>query len=332
MADNQFNKANNSSDEIDLGQFVQFLGNGLDKLFQGFLRFFLFLKNYILILVGLSILGIAIGYGLNQIISKKLKTEIIVMPNMESKNYLYDVVDEIQANILAENYAFFETLGIEATNLKQYEISVAPVDDKATNSEEELKYLEILQNFENTDAIADIVRAELQNNNSFNHRITILYRDNEKGQKFAEKIMEYINTNEYFDKIIQVYRENALERIAANKVLLGQIDEIITNYSKKIADEQTFQAGEKIILDNQERINTTGLFELKNQLIRDIEAKKIELTERTEPIRIINFGKTQEVVKPFFGKNIILIPTILIGLFFVFFLIIYLDKKAKELQ
>ena len=331
MADNQHNKANNGTDEIDLGQFMQFLGRGMDTIFKRFLRFYLFLKKNIVLLLTLILVGAAIGYGLNQIISKKLKTEIIVKPNMESKNYLYNVVEEIQANILSEDYGFFESLGITVKNLKHYEITVGSMAEKTRNSEDQIKYLEVLQNFDNTDAIADIVRAELQNNNSYNHRITILYKDRIEGRQFAEKIMEYINTNEYFESMIGAYRSNAEERIAANRILLAQIDEIIVNYSKRMLEGGSQEQGEKIIVDNDERINTTGLFELKNQLIRDIESKKMDLVENRAPLQVINFGRTQEVIKPFYGKNIILIPSILLGLCFLYFIIVYFNQKTTEL-
>jgi hypothetical protein len=107
MADNQFNKANNSSDEIDLGQLFNLINKGFNNLFKRFLRLFLYLKRNALLLLGLVVIGVAIGYLLNQVVSKKLKTEVIVRPQFESKNYLYDVVNEIQANIKAKDTAFF---------------------------------------------------------------------------------------------------------------------------------------------------------------------------------------------------------------------------------
>ncbi|MEP5831285.1 MAG: hypothetical protein ABJ300_13495, partial [Maribacter dokdonensis] len=92
MASNQSPSTQNNSDEIDLGQLFQLIGRGFNAVFRWFLRVFLYLKKNLLILIGLVVVGFAIGYGLNQIISKKYKTEVIVKPQLESKNYLYDVV------------------------------------------------------------------------------------------------------------------------------------------------------------------------------------------------------------------------------------------------
>ncbi len=327
MANNQAN----SSDEIDLGQLFQLIGKGFNELFRAFLRLFLYLKKNALILLGLIVLGAAMGYGLNRIISKKLKTEVIVKPQIESKNYLYDVVDEIQANIRSKNIGFFQEIGLDIEDLSGFEISIAPVDDGKKSSESEMKFLELLQSFENTDAVADIVRAELQNKSSFNHRITFLYKEASKGKLFAEKVMAYINSNEYFDGLLEIHQENAKRRIEENKSLLKQVDELISNYSKRMTQNDNIEGNDRIVLDNQERLNITGLFNLKNTLIKDIESKKLELSQKTEAIKIINFGKAQEVQKAVFSKTIVKIPLIFLGGFFLTSIFIYFNKKSKEI-
>ena len=194
-----------------------------------------------------------------------------------------------------------------------------------------MAFLELLQSFENTEVVADIVRAELQNKNSFTHRITFSYTKADKGQLFAKKIMDYINSNEYFDGLIETYRENATDRIEENKTLVKQVDEIITNYSKTITQNNSSSGTDRIVLDNQERVDITGLLKLKSVLIKEIESKKIELKNRTEIIKVVNFGKTQEDRKSFFGKEVILIPLILLGLFFLYSFVKYLNKKSREL-
>ncbi|MBT8300993.1 MAG: hypothetical protein KJO63_06660 [Maribacter sp.] len=330
MTEDNTSNNNNTSDEIDLGQLFQMIGNAFNRIFRSFLRLFLYLKKNALILFGLVILGGAIGFGLNQIISKKIKTEVIVKPQFESKNYLYDVINEIQANIKARDTAFFSNIGIDISDIIGMEVAIAPVNFNSENNENDIKYLELLQSFENTQAIADIVREELKNKSSFNHRITFMYKDAMSGQQFAKGVMEYINTNEYFDGLIAVYRENAISRIKENKQLLKQVDEIITNYTKKMAESDGMVGNDRIVLDNQETVNITGLFDLKNNLIQNIESKNLELEERTDPIKIINFGKPQQVQKAFYGKNIIRIPLVLVGLYFLISFIGYINRKAGE--
>ncbi len=328
MAENNTPNKTNASDEIDLGQLFNIFRIWLKNLFSAFLEAYGFLRKNIFILAGLIVVGLIIGYGLNQIITKKLKTEIIVKPNLESKNYLYDVVNEIQSNIEAEDTEFFGNLGIDANNLKRFEVIIEPVVVKTKNMEEEMKYLELLQNFENTGIISDIVREEILDKSSLNQRITFFYKNKLIGQDYANKLMDYINSNDYYNGLVEVQRANAKNRIEEDEILLKQVDGIIENYSKNMAQENTLSVNETFVLDNQERVNITGLFELKNTLIQDIEHKNMELKKNTEAIKVINFGNTQQVQKSFFGKNIVIIPVILVGLFFVISTIRHLNKLA----
>ncbi|CAN0578777.1 unnamed protein product, partial [Ectocarpus sp. 12 AP-2014] len=245
-------------------------------------------------------------------------------------NYLYDAIDEIQANLKAKDTAFFKSIGIPAPSFDGLEVSISKVKSDVSD-ESDSQYLELLQSFENTEAISDIVRAELQNKSSFNHRITFLYNDAVEGQDFAEKVMKYINSNEYFTGLIAIYMTNATSRIKENQQLLEQVDEIISNYSKNMGSNNAPSANERIVLDNKETVNITGLFELKNTLIRDIESKKIELEDRTEVIKVINFGKSQPVQKSFFSKAIVIVPIGLLVLFFLVSFLKYLNRKAGEI-
>lgn len=330
MASNQSPSTQNNSDEIDLGQLFQLIGRGFNAIFRWFLRVFLYFKKNLLILIGLVIVGLAIGYGLNQISSKKYKSEVIVKPQLESKNYLYDVVNEIQSNIQAKDSMFFKAMGINGIDFTGLKIQIARVAE-VSNSESDLKYLELLQSFENTDAIADIVRAELQNKSSFNHRITFYYNNAKFGKEFAKKVMDYINSNTYFNGLLEIHRTNAQKRIAQDEKLLKQVDEIIVNYTNSLAQSGNSTSSDKIILDNQEQVNIADIFEYKTSLIRDIETKKLELEERTAPVSIINLGQTQVEHKSFFGKSIVLIPLIFVSVFFILSALIYLNKKSKSI-
>ncbi len=283
-------------------------------------------------MVVLAILGALTGFGLNQIVSKKMKTEVIVSPNLESKNYLYDVVAELQANIIAKDTVFFKSLGIDVEKLKDFEIEVAPVSGaNKKNLETEMKYLELLQTFENSGAISDIVRAEILDKSSLDQRITFFYKDPILGDKYARIFMDYINSNTYYKEIVKTYTENAQDRIKQNDSLVQQINTLIANYSSKMLSENTATEG-RIVLDNEQQLNVPELFTLKNDLIRDTESKKLELERRKDAITIINFGKPQKIIKPLYKKNIFLFPLIYIGIFFLFSFLRYLNKKALEMQ
>lgn len=332
MAEQVPKNTQQGSDEIDLGQLFRLIGKGIQNVFNAFLKVFLYIKSRMVILGILAVVGLAIGFGLSKIITKKQQIEVIVKPNLESKNYLYDVVNEIQANIQARDTAFFKNLGITVPDLSGYEVKIETVSGESENRDEDMEYLELLQKFENTSIIADVLRAEILNRSSLNHRISFLYKDARNGPEFAKKVVEYINSNDFFQELVATNKENAETRIEEDKVLIQQIDQIVTNYSNKMAQERVSAGDGRIVLENEETVNITGLFDLKNALIRDIEGRKLSLLEQKEPVSIINFGKPHQVQSALFAKKIILVPTILILLFFLIDFVRYLNKKASAMQ
>ena len=333
MAIEQLPKNTSSNDEIDLGQIFQMIGKGFNSIFRSFLSLYLFLKRNAVILLVLGVLGVAMGFGINQIVTKKVKIDVIVKPNLESKNYLYDVVAEIQANIKAEDSIFFKSLGISIEEIKDFKIEVSPVSgNEKKNLETEMKYLELLQKFENSGAISDIVRAEILDKSSLDQRITFLYKEDiKKGEEYAGILMNYINSNAYYKEIVRTYTENAQGRLKLNDSLIKQIDELIANYSKKMLKEDTATEG-RIVFDNEQQLNIPQLFGLKNELIKDTEAKRLELERRKDALTIINFGKPQKIIKPVYQKNIVLFPLIFIGIFFLITITKYLNERARVLN
>ncbi|UII81572.1 hypothetical protein [Flagellimonas sp. CMM7] len=328
MADQPVNNSN--SDEIDLGQLFQMIGKGFNKIGIAFLRLFLYLKKNAIILGILLVIGVGLGYGLNQISRNKLKIEVIVKPNLESKNYLYDVVAEIESNIRAKDSVFFKEIGVEVSNLGEFKVSVEPIEDEK-NKEGGMEYLELLEKFQANEEFLDIIKSELSNKSTLNHRITFLFKDPSQGKIFAEKVMNYINSNGYFKELVVTSNQNALERIERNETFIKQIDELISRYSQSFNAQSSKEIDERIVLDNTEKMNVTGLFALKNELIQNTERKKIEVKEQKEAINIINFGNTQQQKKIFFARGMVLIPLCLVGLFLVISVMRYADRKASEL-
>lgn len=322
----------NTSDEIDLEQLFQMIVKGVNKLGIFFLHVFLYFKKNAIILAALVVLGGAIGYGLKFVTSERMQLDVIVRPNLESKDYLYDVISEIESNIKTKDTAFFNDLGISLEEIKGFEVSIEPVKkDTEKAAEKQLEYLEILQKFQNSDLVSDVLREELLKNTELNHRISFKYV-NVEGANVAKKLMDYINSNKYFEELITVYTQNTDARIKQNEVLIEQIDTLIKVYSKNLSKQDNGVEAGKLVLQYEERLNVTGLINIKTNLIEDIENKKMELKELTSPIGIINFGRPHQVSKAFFGKKIIVFPLIFIGLFFLISIIRYLNRKAAEIE
>ncbi|WP_445383560.1 hypothetical protein [Robiginitalea sp. IMCC43444] len=331
MSENLSNKQGNN-DEIDLGQLFKMIGNGLNRLFHGFLKIFLFVKKNVFWLGGLAIAGAVLGFGLNKLVGVEQQIDVIATPNLDSKEYLYDVIEEIQANAKAKDTAFFSQLSVDIEKLKGFKLEITPVvSEQSSNFEDELEFLELLQKFENSAAIEDIVRAQLMDKGSLDQRISFTFKETGTVLEEARKIMAYINSNEYYRDLIKIHTENARQRIERNDSLIKQIDLLINNYTRKMMTEEKGVEG-RLVLENEEPLNIPALFNLKNLLIKDTESKKLELKQKQEAITIVNFGKPYRVMKPLMQKNIVRFPLIFIGFFLLITLFKYLNRKSKEMQ
>jgi len=329
---------NNSQDsnEIDLGQLFELIKKGFHNLFKKFLRLFVYFKKNLLKLVILIAIGVGVGLLMNNLIPKKLKTEVIVKPNFNSKDYLYAAVDEIASNILAKDSMFFKNMGVAVNELDNFSIEIEPVEELEEDQEiieQNTKYLEVLQNFKNDEFILNAIKSEIFQNSEPVHRITFYFKNGQIGNDYARKMMNYINSNPYFIELQKVSIKNAEMRIEQNKDLVNQIDDLIANYSKKLANNENVpsKAQGMLLLDSENSLNIPNLLSLKNRLIRETEDKRFAMLEQADFVSIQNFGKTQPVKKSLLGKNLVLFPSILLGAFFLLSMILYMNKKAKEL-
>ncbi|WP_298475045.1 hypothetical protein [uncultured Maribacter sp.] len=335
MADNLPKDTNTSSDEIDLGQLFELIRKGLNKIFISFLKVFLYFKMNILILIALAVIGVGIGYGLSQISEVTKKTEVIVKPNFESKDYLYGIVSELQSKIKGKDSIFYHSLGININEIKGFKIEILPVQESNVKSdlEQSLKYLEYLGNLKDDNSIKEVIKNEVLASSYVNHKISFYYKDQELGQDAAKKIMAFINDNDYFKSLRDIYLQNSQSRIKENEALIQQIDVLIENYSKALGNKShvTEKSDGTVLLGGEEGLNIPQLLNLKNNLIESIASNKLLKREYKETIKILNFGGPQLIKKEFFKEKLTLIPAMLIGLFFVWSALKFLNKRTKEL-
>jgi len=324
-----------STDEIDLGQLLQLVRRGLNGIFRGVLKVFLYLKRNAIKLAGLIVIGVAVGFLLNTLVDDRLQTEVIVKPNFESKDYLYDVVDELKSKILAKDTVFFNSIDIDVNSLRNFKIEIEPIEEQVEMDkdmlEESNKYLEILQNYKDNDFVLDVVKSEILRKSAVTHRIIFTHKNPLKGEEYVGKILSYINANPYFAQLQKVHSQNAQSRIKKNLDLIEQIDVLVSNFSEglKNAPNQTDQG---LLLESDSGTDISSLLGLKSHLTKEIERKEIEIAEQQNAVSTINLGKTHPIKKAFVSKYIVLIPILLVGLFFLVSLISYLNRKSIEIQ
>ena len=129
------NSSSSSSEEVDLGQLFQLIGNGFKKLFRfignifkgifhTIILFLLFLQKHFIKFTVAAVVGLALGIYLDMIKTPKFISTMVVEPNFNSVQQLYNNVNFYNELAAAEDStALAEALDVsvsEAFKLKKF--------------------------------------------------------------------------------------------------------------------------------------------------------------------------------------------------------------------
>ena len=202
---------NTPSDEIDLGQLFQLIGRGFQKLFNFIasifkgifhvtILFLLFLQKNGIILGIAVVVGAVGGYILDSIKPEKYISKMVVEPNFNSVQQLYNNIDFY--NDLAEakdSIALADALDIEqseAASIKEIFV------DSYSDENQKIKLFDEFVRQLDTSTVKTIdFESYLKNFNSMDarfHQISLISTNNLVAKKVQPTIVESISTNEYF--------------------------------------------------------------------------------------------------------------------------------------
>lgn len=331
---NDLSNRQTSSDEIDLGVLFSKIRNAFTRLFQGVFKGLLSLYSYLrknfFWFVGLGAIGVISGLVINKITGDKFEVSVIVTPNLDSRDYLYSIIADIQSDLDAQDTLFFKSLGMDIEKMDDFAIEILPL--KAENSlalEQEIEFVNLLKDIPGLELPNSLIESIVAAQMSKDQAITFYFKNPEIGEDYASKLLAYIKNNPYYNRLNQAYIANAEQRILQNKERIGQVDSLISSYTQKMLVQQPAVAG-SLLLENQEPLNIPSLFQLKNELIRDTEDKRLELERREGAFTTLKFGKTRTADLAWHKSTPIVIPVALLGLFIVLGIVRFLDQKAKE--
>lgn len=301
---------NSQDQEIDLRQIGKKINNLLTNTINKFFDLLFFVKNKILIIAVLFIVGVALAYLADG--KKVYKHEIAVAPNFGSGEYLYKKIEEINTKIKEQDSMFFKNLGI--VNYKEFlSIKIEPfpgVFSFINADEKELNFKMIELMAEDGD-IDKILKDPMTSRNFYHHKISLKTKGMRKKEELIVPILDYLNKNDYFNKQQKVYQNNLQEKLIKNDSLIKQIDEVIIQLST------SSKTGGNISIS--EASNIYELVNKKDQLIQDSHKLRIEniVIEKTikEESSIINM---RDYV-PILLNSKILFPILLILIYLISF-------------
>jgi hypothetical protein len=308
---------NNDNQEIDLSQISKKIGSYFERLNTKIFRTILFLKRNILTL---SILT-AIGFGLGQFLDitfKSYRNQIIVSPSAGGVDYLYSKIDLLSSKLGEKDSIFFKSIGIK--NFKKISlISVEPVIDvyNFVNNSNTAANAQTTQNFElvklfaeNKD-INEVIKDKLTSRNYPFHSILVTTKGQITKDEIIKPILKYLNTDEYLNKISTINIENIKNKLYRSEQEIKQIDSLISQTARSMARNEKSSN----LVYNNENNQINGLFGLKNNLINEIAAQKIELVKIESFIKDISITTNIKNSKGINDKLKFILPILFIFMF-----------------
>lgn len=311
MSDN----TNNSQDEeIELGQFILLIARGIGNFFRGIGNFFkgifhniilglIFLKKNIIILGTATVLGVAIGYYLDNSTSTLYSSEMLVEVNFGSGDVLYKQLDYVNTLIAEKDTKklsqLFNTTEDKVKSLSSFTIEPYDKDKRLI-----VEYYDYLPHIDTTFikefTITDYAKKISDPN--YKKQLIAAYSKN-KDFDFLNDGIKNLLKNKHLERLYYLKNEelNTRKRIIEND--LRQIDSIRETYKKvallKAQNSSSNNSNTNIDLrknidelnDNQDIL----LFAENAKLLEKLRDIRIDIAHNNYVISVIsNFTRGQE--------------------------------------
>ncbi|MBO6588012.1 hypothetical protein [Allomuricauda sp.] len=240
----------NNSDEIDLGQLFQMIGRGFQKffnfiasIFKGIFHlimlFLLFVQKNIVVIGAALIIGGVGGFVLDSITPEKYISRMVVEPNFNSVQQLYNNIAFYNDLAKAQDSVALAT----ALNITEHEAaSIKEIfTDSYSDENQKIKLFDqFIKELDTTTIKAIDYENYLQNFNSMDarfHQISLISTDNRVAKKAQPAIINSISVNEYFKLQKRINDENLKLQEEIYKNQLAEIDSLQSLYRTVLVKE-----------------------------------------------------------------------------------------------
>lgn len=323
---------NNQDQEIDLGQLTNSIKNAYQSVVNSFFDFVFFIKKKLILLGFLFVLGVTLGY-LSDKTTKKYVSEIIVAPNLGGSDYLYARIDLLASKLKENDTVFFKSIGIK--DVESFSnITVEPIIDiytfvnnkgAFTGDSKNSQNFELIKLLAENEDINNVIKDEKTSKNYPYHKIIINSSLKISSKEVIQPIMDYLNSDPYFNSILKVTKENILIKLKKNEEQLVQVDELISQISKNLGKDKS----NSNLVYNNENTEINGLFSLKNGLLVEIGGQKVQLINMEVYIKDLSTTPNILITKGINNKLKIIFPIAFIALY-LFGYLFYSNYKKQQ--
>lgn len=297
---------NSQSSEIEIG-----------ALFKNFLqKFRTFLQKNLLFIILLAALGLIVAYFINPIL-KTYESKVIVTPNYGSVDYLYNEIELINSKISDKDTVFLNKIGI-THNINK--IEVKPITNIYQFAGESESNFDLLKLFAEDGDINKVADDEKTSKNYKTHEIILTTNKSSVKPSNVDKLLFFLNKNEYYNQARLIRIENEKERLILNNNTIEQINTVFS----KVENSKSAEASKNLVYVNDNN-QLNDLLTTKRELIKENEYIKLNELLSTNVIKKISESlNVQAETKGNLLK--IILPILFIGIF-LFFRLIFTKQK-----
>lgn len=302
---------NSSQDqEVDLAQVSKSIGHFFDRIAIKLFHFILFLKRNLILLMVLIILGVVLGYIMDKN-NKIYESEIVVKPNFQSVDYLYDKIALIQSKIREKDTLFLKKqVGISHPK-KFLKISISPVNDIygfVKNQESNFEMVKLMA--ENSD-IKKIMEDETTSKNFLYHKISVVTAEKVNEETLSKPLLNFLENSDYLRKMGKEYINNAQIKLKENDSIIKQINGLLDSFAKSGDSKSS-----AVYINQNSQIN--DIIKTKESFIIEKGYIRIELLNYNKIFKKVSSNLSKRDTSFFANNNKIILPLVFILLFCLF--------------
>jgi len=282
-------------------------------------NFFYFLLKKKYILIALFILGIVSGYIYEKYALVQYKTEVIVIPNFNSTDFLYSEVENFSSNIIQKkkDKVFLDDI---------IKIEIEPIFDTKSfiDNAQNREFLKILSenglNFEKILKDKNILKINKL------HLITITTKSTKYTSEIVDLLINDLNQSKYYLDRSRLDIKNLKD----TKIQLTKSIEQINLILDKLGSVGFDKAANDVNINNYDQLNL--IIDLKKQYLEELVKIDTKLIESEKIIYPVNISSNNKPISKLYFNSKFVFPVVLILGFLAYSALSLFYKKYAEIS
>ncbi|MCT8339358.1 hypothetical protein MG296_04795 [Flavobacteriaceae bacterium TK19130] len=322
--------AANNQDEIDLGK----VSASFRRSFNGFLAWIYetlmyFLKRWYIVL-GIIVLGIVLGYFMEQSTYPKKETELLVAINYNQAPYVYKSIDQLTYALENQDTASLRRIGFyKNARFLVKGIEIEPVVD----------VLEIMDDLQQSDRNMEVLIEQSQYEDDlltsgmfYDHydlHIIKLSVANDGAEETVQTVLDFFNKRELISRLGQVGKKNLERKIRELQLSVAYTDSILKRYGTVNDAQQANPNQVSFNLLDLTNNNMHLLSEEKERLLDRLEDLEANLAMSDDTVVVVN-DPLLTVKKGLLSNKMVSYPFAFLFIYLVVLVILYFLNLGKQ--